>query len=149
MITQKPKGRYGFNYGHRKEDLKYLVNEVYPISDEDKVHTNSFTDSYLQYIEEINPEWINGITYTRLVRLNLLRSDGKTSTAVDTAAVNLSAYPKNPQDNYANYLETAYDLLAGSYPGDMHDLILVTDKYNRVNKRTGRAGSQFPEKALV
>lgn len=139
MITQKTEEvDMDSIMGIEKEDAeKYPdVNEVYPYDpDEDKrVHTNSFTDSYLQYIEEINPEWINGITYTRLVRLNLLRSDGKTSTAVDTAAVNLSAYPKNPQDNYANYLETAYDLLAGSYPGDMHDLILVTDKYNRVNK---------------
>ncbi|HHU49287.1 MAG: ATP-binding cassette domain-containing protein [Caldicoprobacterales bacterium] len=119
------------------EEVKYPdVTEIYPYDpDKDKrIHTNIFSNSYLKYIEDMNPGWINGVTYTRLVRLNLLRSDGKTATAIDSAAANMSVYPKNPNNNQPGYLETAYDLLAGSYPKDMCDLILVTDKYNRVNK---------------
>ena len=139
MITQKTE-EVDMDYimGIEKEDQeKYPdVDVIYPHDpDKDKrIHTNTFTDSYLKYIEDINPDWINGITYTRLVRLNLLRSDGKIATAIDTTVANLSAYPKNPNDDKPAYLETAYDLLTGTYPQDMHDLILVTDKYNRVDK---------------
>ncbi|HHY81723.1 MAG TPA: ABC transporter ATP-binding protein/permease [Clostridiales bacterium] len=119
------------------EDVKYPeTNEVYPYDpDKDKrIHTNVFTQEYLKYIEDMNPEWLNGISYTRLVSLNLLRSDGKTAAQVNTAAVNLSAYPENPDKNRPGYLESAYDLLAGKYPEDMYDLVLVTDKYNKVDK---------------
>ena len=62
----------------------------------------------------MNPGWINGVTYTRLVRLNLLRSDGKTATAIDSAAANMSV-TRRIHNNQPGYLETAYDLLAGSY----------------------------------
>lgn len=121
----------------REEEVTYPdVQEIYPHDpDKDKrVHTNTITDPYLKYVESMNPEWLNGISYTRLVRLNLLRSDGEVASAVDSTAANLSAYPQNPHTNQLGYLETAYDLLAGTYPRDMHDLILVTDKYNKVNK---------------
>ncbi|HHU77504.1 MAG: ATP-binding cassette domain-containing protein [Caldicoprobacterales bacterium] len=111
------------------------TDEIYPYdpSQDKRVHTNTLTESYIKYIEEMNPEWLNGIAYTRLVNLNLLRSDGSTATSVDAAALNLSAYPVNPDRNRPGYLETAYDLLAGRYPESMHDLVLVTDKYNRVD----------------
>ena len=45
-----------------------------------------------------------------------------------------TAYPENPDKNLPNYLETAYDLLAGEYPSGGQDLVLVVDKYNKVNK---------------
>jgi putative ABC transport system permease protein len=121
----------------REEEVPYPdVREVYPYDpDKDKrIHTNTITESYLKYVESMNPEWLNGISYTRLVRLNLLRSDGNTASTVDTASLNLTAYPQNPQTDQPCYLEIAYDLLAGTYPRDLHDLILVTDKYNKVNK---------------
>ncbi len=82
----------------------------------------------------MNPKWLNGISYTRLVRLNLLRSDGEVAVAVDTTAMNLTAYPMNPDKSQTGYLKTAYDLLVGKYPENMHELILVTDKYNKVEK---------------
>ena len=121
----------------REDEATYPDNkEIYPYDpDKDmRIHTNAYSESYLKYVENMNPEWLNGIAYTRLVNLNLLRSDGETAVTVDTTAVNLSAYPVNTDRNRSGYLETAYDLLAGSYPQSMHDLILVTDKYNKVDK---------------
>ncbi|NLC45486.1 MAG: ABC transporter permease, partial [Clostridiales bacterium] len=53
---------------------------------------------------------------------------------IDTVAMNLAAYPLNPDKSRPGYLETAYDIIAGKYPENMHDLILVTDKYNKVEK---------------
>jgi ABC-type lipoprotein export system ATPase subunit len=109
---------------------------VYPYDpDKDKrIHKNIFTDEYLKYIKEMNPNWLSGIAYTRMVNMNLLKSDGKTASAVNTASVNFTAYPVNPDKNKPGYLEVSYDLLAGRYPSDVHDLILVTNKYNKANK---------------
>jgi len=139
MITQKTEEvDMSKIIGVKHEDQKKYPEkkEIYPYDpDEDKrIHTNVFSNSYLKYIESINPEWINGIAYTRMVRLNLLRSDGKTAAAVDTSVINLTAFPENPNGSRPNYLETSYDLLAGKYPSDMQDAVLVIDKYNRVNK---------------
>ncbi|MDD4679880.1 MAG: ABC transporter ATP-binding protein/permease [Clostridia bacterium] len=120
-----------------KEENKYPDdNKIYPLDPEKskKVHTNSYTETYLKYVENMNSEWHNGISYTRLIRLNLLRSDGKVAASVDTNAINLTAYPRNPDKNRPGYLETAYDLLAGKYPVDTHELVLVADKYNKVDK---------------
>jgi hypothetical protein len=50
--------------GIEKEEVPYPdVREIYPYDpDKDKrIHTNTFTESYLKYIEDMNPEWINGI----------------------------------------------------------------------------------------
>jgi putative ABC transport system permease protein len=120
-----------------EDEIKYPdAEEIYPLDPEKskKVHTNTYTSSYLKYVESINPEWLNGISYTRLTKLNLLRSDGKTAAVVDTTAINLTSYPMNPDKNRPGYLETAYDLLSGKYPETMYELILVTDKCNKVDK---------------
>lgn len=139
MIAQKTEEvDMDFIMGKKEEDQdKYPdVKEIYPHdpNKDKRIHTNIFTDSYIKYIENINPEWIYGISYTRLVSLNLLRSDGRTAAAIDSSAINLTAYPENPDKNLPNYLETAYDLLAGEYPSGGQDLVLVVDKYNKVNK---------------
>ena len=106
----------------------------YDPNEDKRIHTNSFTEEYLEYIGKMNPEWLNGITYTRMVNMNILRSDGKTAISVNAASINFSTFPTNPDKNRPGYLETGYDLLAGRYPSDPCDLVLVTDKYNKVDQ---------------
>jgi putative ABC transport system permease protein len=119
-----------------KEEQYPEEKVIYPYNPEKdkRVHTNTFTAEYLEYIKQMNPDWLNGIAYTRMVNMNLLKSDGKTASAVNTGSINFTAYPINPDKNKPGYLEASYDLLAGRYPSDIHDLILVTDKYNKVDQ---------------
>jgi putative ABC transport system permease protein len=111
------------------------VDVIYPYDSKKhrKIHTNVFTDEYMEYIEAIDPELLTGISYTRMVNMNMLKYDGKTATTVNASAINFSTYPTKLGDNETGYLETSYELLAGKYPAEMTDLILVVNKYNRID----------------
>ncbi|WP_346929978.1 ABC transporter ATP-binding protein/permease [Clostridium sp.] len=111
------------------------VDYIYPYdpSENSIEHTNVFTDEYIEYIENIDPTLLSGISYTRLVNMNLLKSDGKTATPVNTSLINFSSYPDSLNLDTKGYLESNYDLLAGSYPTEKTDLVLIVDSYNRLD----------------
>lgn len=111
------------------------VDYIYPYdpSESSIEHTNVFTDEYIEYIENIDPALLSGMSYTRLVNMNLLKSDGKTATPVNTSLINFSSYPNSLNLDTKGYLESNYDLLAGSYPKEKTDLILIVDSYNRLD----------------
>lgn len=108
---------------------------IYPHdSSADRVtHTNIFTDQYVQYLEGIDPSLLAGVSYTRLVNMNLLRSDGKVATAVNTSLINFVAYPTNLNPAKPGYVEGSYDLLAGAYPTQMTDLVMIVDSQNQLD----------------
>lgn len=111
------------------------VDYIYPYdpSENSLEHTNKFTDEYIKYIENIDTSLLSGLSYTRLVNMNLLKSDGKVATPVNTSLINFTSYPSNLNLNNKSYLESNYDLLAGAYPKDKTELVLIVDKYNRLN----------------
>ncbi|MEW8994563.1 ATP-binding cassette domain-containing protein [Clostridium sp.] len=117
------------------EDQFPDVDYIYPYdSSENSIeHTNVFTDEYIEYIENIDPALLSGMSYTRLVNMNLLNSDGKTATPVNTSLINFSSYPNSLNLDTKGYLESNYDLLAGSYPTEKTDLVLIVDSYNRLD----------------
>lgn len=112
-------------------DVDYIYN--YDSSKNSMEHTNKFTNDYIKYIEDIDPSLLSGSSYTRLVNMNLLKSDGKVATPLNTSSINFSSYPKGAGNNPDGYLEGNYDLLSGSYPKDKTDLILIVDSYNRLD----------------
>jgi putative ABC transport system permease protein len=117
------------------------VNHIYPYdpSDNSLEHTNKFTDDYLEYVKDINPEMLSGTSYTRLVNMNMLKSDGETATPVNTSTVNFSTFPSGKDSDSSSYLKSNYDLLSGSYPKDKTDLVLIVDSYNRLDKNMLKA----------
>jgi len=125
---------------------------LYNPSEETMVHTNVITEEYLEYLNNIDPEIINSIGYTRMTGMNLLRrqDDGTISPVSVTIGINketnnnqamtsgmngvgLSSYPEPLDDSSPSYLEENYDLLAGSYPKDETELVLVVDAKNRID----------------
>jgi len=98
------------------------------------VHTNVFTDEYVNYLEDIDESLLTGLSYTRLVNMNILKSDGEVATPVNTSTINFTSYPNKLGDGEEGYLESAYDLLAGEFPKTKEDLILVVDEYNQIDK---------------
>lgn len=109
---------------------------VYPIESmrEKVTHTNIFTEDYIKYIENIDPALISGISYTRMLNINILKKQGDTATLVNTNPMSFISYPKSLDKNKSSYLEQNYDLLAGSYPSGMNDIVLIIDDNNGVEK---------------
>ncbi len=134
---------------------EYLdVDEVYPFDpDENRVvHTNLFTEDFLDHLKDIDPEICSAVSYLRSVTMNVLRLvDGKAvpvsfgsslpssrsgSTMQEAFSVNalgLSSFPASLKKDGPGYLEENYQLLAGAYPTDPTSLVLVVDERNRVN----------------
>jgi len=117
-------------------------------------HTNVITQEYVDYVEAVDPAICNSVGFLRMVGMNLLRqTDGEvmpvsipagTSSELDMQSgglnmsissmrgLGLASYPETLDDQAIPYLEKSYDLLAGSYPQDETDLVLVIDNKNRV-----------------
>ncbi len=114
------------------------------------LHTNNLTKDYIDYVEAVDPEICQSVGYTRLVNMNLVRKteDGIVPVTLSNAmesmsggmgmmtsmsGVGLSSYPTSLSEGGESYLEKNYDLLAGNYPADETDLVLVVDSKNRVD----------------
>ncbi len=145
-------------------DIEYSdAQEVslYEPADESIRHVNRMTDEYAEYLEAIDTDICNGVGYLRMVGMNLLRSTEGTVTPVSISigmtastdmqssqanmgslssmsGVGLSSYPETLDPDATPYLESNYDLLAGEYPKNETDLILVVDNQNRAERTVFR-----------
>lgn len=98
------------------------------------MHTNNLSEEYLTYLDNIDESLLDGVSYSRKVNMNILKSDGETAVPVDTASLNFTTYPDKPAGTEGSYLADYYDLLAGSLPEQPTDLVMVVDEYNRMDK---------------
>ena len=134
------------------------AQEIYPYDPSARriVHTNIFTQEYIDYINNIDPNICNSIGYTRIASMNLLRKidnevmpvsissgvagmtggSGMGNPMMSMQNAGLSAYPIQLNKETISYLETNYELVAGEFPSSVYDLVLVTDTRNRVNVST-------------
>lgn len=134
-------------YSDKKEVQLYDAKEV------NKVHINEINQEYLDYLKNINSEICDSIGMTRMTGMNLMRmKDGKpihvsmnygmnlsqeemmqsAGSLTSMKNAGLSSYPIVLDDDQS-YLEKNYDLLAGTYPKEKTDLVLVVDNENRIN----------------
>lgn len=133
-------------------------DKVYPYdpSENEMTHKNVLTDEYMQYVKDMDPQILNSIGYTRLTGMNLLRRDDGNTFPVSISiganqggndpaqppmanmssmsSAGLSSYPETLTDGSESYLEKNYDILAGDYPSDKTDLVLVLDNQNRIDQ---------------
>ncbi|WP_310829569.1 ABC transporter ATP-binding protein/permease [Paenibacillus pedocola] len=112
------------------------AGEIYPYdpSANTVMHTNVLSEEYLNYLDGIDSALLDGVSYSRKVSMNILRSDGATAVPVDTASLNFTSYPDKPAGAEGSYLADYYDLLAGSLPEKSTDLVMVVDEYNRMSQ---------------
>lgn len=130
----------------------YVTLEDAPL--ENQIHFNDFSDEFLKYINDVDPAVCNSIGYTRTVAMNAVKknADGtvvlnKLPTGVSgmengtydmssysMSGVGLSSYPSTTGAGNQSYLEKYYDVIAGEYPKDSHDMVLVIDSDNTINK---------------
>lgn len=142
----------------RKEQLEDFPDsrEVYLYDpDESRIlHKNIFTDEFLDYLNDIDPEICGSIGYTYIVNMNLVRKvDDQVVPAKITSGITnmrsgsgagigsassmqnagLSSYPIHLNKNEDNFLKRHYQLLAGDYPESKTDMVLVVDRKNRIS----------------
>ncbi len=105
-------------------------------------HQNNISTDFLQYLQKINPKDCNSIGYSRLVNMNILSKQEDTFKPVNFNSIvpegdiktmvhnmqngSVSSFPQNMGNT--SYVEDTFTLVAGAYPRDKHDLILVLDK---------------------
>lgn len=98
------------------------------------MHTNKFTDEYLEYLKNMDSSLCKGVTYSRLVNMNMIRKDGENYIPVTSANMNWSSYPVSLNENKHSLMNEHYDVLTGTMPETPNDLMLVVDTKNRINK---------------
>lgn len=124
-------------------------DEVFIVDPDSSIirHNNNLSEDFIEYIEDISPEIASNIGYSRLVNINLLRKEddsykevvfnpfnrGNMDSMTSTSEMGMSSYPTALQ---GDYLEQYYDLLAGQYPSEANDVVLVVNSKNEIRKVT-------------
>lgn len=150
------------SYSYKAPDDSY---EIYPDEKEVKVydsskeltsvHQNKFTEDYFKYLEKtVEKGWASSILYNRQnLSFNLLTKDpsdidGKTIKSVNqyrsagTMAGALSSVTSLPttifHELYGSPEEMSkwYDCIEGRMPENKDEIVLITDRYNRIEKST-------------
>ena len=110
-------------------------NVLYPYSGEEnnKVHENAITDEYLNYIKSIDSNLLSAISYYTVTSFNLMTTDNNENfKTVSGGSINFTSLPQDL--NGDSYLKDNYDLLSGSYPSSVYDVVLMVDSKNRIDK---------------
>lgn len=108
---------------------------IYPYdsSENSIVHTNVLTEDYLDYLNKMDSSWLDGVSYTRSVNMNILKKQDGKATTLNMSSAGFSTYPGKADNSGDNYLEQYYDILSGEYPQSTTDLVLVVDEYNQLD----------------
>ena len=101
-------------------------------------HTNIIDQDFLDYLSDLDPTLYNSISYTRAISMNVVAETsaggyvkivtGGTDFGFFSSGGAFSEIPNNPE-----FIQTQYDILAGTYPTAYDELILVVDSQNRVD----------------
>ncbi len=134
-------------------DTDYVVLE--DVSMETTLHTNLFTDEFMQYLKDIDPDICSSIGYTRSVSMNALKKDsnGKAGwytfasgisgfvdsmsggmMSISISSVGLSSYPETVGESSTSYLENYYDVIEGKMPENIHEVVLIVESDNSVSR---------------
>ena len=123
------------NIDGKYSDEKYIYKQKIDL--EKMTHINNIDDDYLNYLDSIDKNLIDGISYTRLsvMGINLLVKGQKTNmVSFGTSLNSVMTIPKS-FDEENNYLTNNYDLLYGKFPKEATDVLLVISSDNEVSEK--------------
>lgn len=110
------------------------------------LHNNIFTDDFLDYLGDIDPTLINEVSLAYGVTMNLLTTvdEDQSIATVSNSNLGWNMLPGN-----ADFVQNSYDLLAGNYPTDANELVLLVDTYNQIDVRVTTALGINPDIAEI
>lgn len=97
-------------------------------------HSNPLDKEYIEYIKNMNQDLVSGISYTNLTNLNILIKNTAGEYTVANPMIFGHIPEKNDKKNQFEFMDDTYDLLAGNYPTNKEELVLIVDSKNRVSK---------------
>lgn len=115
---------------------------VYDAQESTIRHQNTFTQEYLDFINNLSQEDVSSIGYAYAMNLNLVRKTDDGVIPVQFAATSsgqgpmgggISTFPILHNPNAESMLVRNYDVIAGVYPSEETDLVLIVDEKNRVD----------------
>ena len=109
-----------------------------------EISSNILTDEYFNYIkkmEEDHPDWAASVAYERKVSMHLIAKNENTSDPYilvnnDSNSMTGSFWQELLADDFVNGY---YDVLAGRYPQNEFELVLIVDSNNRIKTDTLKA----------
>ena len=122
--------------GQNDELESYTEKEVvYPLDPvtETITHKNIFTEEYINYINDIDPKLVSGISYYRTTALNILNYSNDKYNIVNTT--NFSAIPVNIDPDGVSITESNYDVIYGTMPSKYNEVALLVDSKNRLDSK--------------
>lgn len=138
------------------EEREEFPNQDHIVATQDEAqtaqHKNLLTEEYVNYVENIDPELTNGVSYARSVQFNMVRQTGDDVVPVSFSAsdpndplaamnamtaastgMGISTFPTSSEGSNSQFLESYYDVLEGGYPASANDVVLVVESDNTVN----------------
>lgn len=101
-------------------------------------HINLIDQTFIDYLNAMNPEYYNSISYSRAIALNVVdQTDTENYIKITTQELSggffgVTRYFNELPDN-EEFILSQYDMLSGTYPNSMTDIVLVVDSQNRLN----------------
>ena len=121
-----------------EDDFPDFNTPVTPFSaGQQQVSFNRFTQEFIDYMDDMNPELYNAITYTRAMPMNILTvTSGNTTVVRSFGGGGAFAFSRNLYElpNNESFIRSQYDLLKGKMPTQKDEMILVVDKLNRIDR---------------
>lgn len=134
---------------NKNDENKFTSEEyIFPRDSilEQLTHNNEFSEEYLNYINNLNKDNVLGLSYTRLLSMNVLgKVEGRTvviptslslsSTSITSMQTYFEAMPAKLDKDKDGVVEKNYDVLKGRLPQSKEELVLIVDNSNKVDKK--------------
>lgn len=102
---------------------KMPKNKLYSYDYKEESKINPINDDFVKYINKMKTKILCDVNYSRNLKFNILTED-----------YNLLDNVEFSQMPSIKYIKRNYTLLAGSYPKNKNELMLVADQKNRIDK---------------
>ena len=121
--------------GESDEQEEYTKEQkIYPLKEiTDMTHTNVITPEYKEYIDNINPDLIGGISYQRATKLNVLVKSKDTVNLLDDSTMFFPLPEQIQEGRTDTVIEDNFEVIYGSMPKEKEDLLVLVDTKNRLS----------------
>lgn len=116
-----------------EDDVIYAYDRVA----ETIVHTNILNDELIDYLNQMDSTLYTSISYTNGMMINMIKLNQNGSYGLINRSVSGSDSPLGSTNTYnqlpdnPDFVQSQYDIIAGTYPANANEAVLVVDKNNQ------------------